>query len=147
MPQITIDLEDKIRPVLNLIEQAILALESQVLESSVNSQQNKESSMTDQRVTVSTAFQIIIHHFSGNTILRTKAEITDRVLDVREASGGIREFAVADPVNKVLHYLKQFDLAENPEHGYWRIKSVDDMCARLQALVYNRNIGDEGEDF
>lgn len=100
--------------------------------------------MTGQRVTVSIAFETIIHHFSGNTILRKKEEIVERVLDAHD---GIPEFDVVDPVNKVLHYLKQFGLAENPKHGYWRIKSVDDMCARLQALVHNRNIGDEGEDF
>lgn len=147
MPKTTFDLEDQIRPVLNLIEQAILALESRALEPSVNSQQNKESSMTDQRVTVSTAFEIIIHHFSGNTIPRKKEEIDNRVLEANESSGEIPEFAENDPVNTVLYALKQFGLADNPEHGYWRIKSVDDMCARLQALVHNRNIGDEGEDF
>ena len=147
MPKTTFDLEDKIRPVLNRIDQAILALESLALESSVNSQQNKESSMTNQRVTVSTAFEIIIHHFSGNTVLRKKEEIDNRVLEAHESSDGIPEFAENDPVNTVLYALKQFGFADNPEHGYWRIKSVDDMCARLQALVCNRNIGDEGEDF
>ncbi len=100
--------------------------------------------MTDQRVTVSTAFEIIVHHFSGNTVLRKKEEIDDRVLSAHD---GIPEFAENDPVNTVLYALKQFGLADNPKHGYWRIKSVDDMCARLHALVCNRNIGDEGEDF
>ena len=147
MAKITIDLEDRIRPVLKRIDQVILALESLALESSVNSQQNKESSMTDQRVTVSTAFEIIVHHFSGNTVLRKKEEIDDRVLSAHESQDGIPEFAENDPVNTVLYALKQFGLADNPEHGYWRIKSVDDMCARLHALVCNRNIGDEGEDF
>ena len=103
--------------------------------------------MTDQRVTVSTAFEIIVHHFSGNTVLRKKEEIDDRVLSAHESQDGIPEFAENDPVNTVLYALKQFGLADNPEHGYWRIKSVDDMCARLHALVCNRNIGDEGEDF
>ena len=147
MPKFTIDLEDKIRPVLNRIDQVILALESQVLESFVNLQQNKESSMTDQRITVSTAFETIIHHFSGNTVLRKKKEIDNRVLEANESLDGISEFAENDPVNTVLYALKQFGLADNPEHGYWRIKSVDDMCARLQTLVHNRSIGDEGEDF
>ena len=103
--------------------------------------------MNHQDVTVSIAFEIIIHHFSGNTILRKKEDIDARVLEAHEMQGGIPTVAVADPVNKVLHYLKAFGLAENPEHGYWRIKSVDDMCTRLHALVRNRNIGDEGEDF
>ena len=36
--------------------------------------------MTNQGVvTVSVAFEIIIHHFSSNTVLRTKKEITKRV--------------------------------------------------------------------
>ena len=103
--------------------------------------------MTDQRVTVSIAFEIIVHHFSGNTVLRSKKEIDDRVRGAHEMQGGIPEFAEEDPVNTVLYALKRFGLAENPTHGYWRIKSVDDMCARLHDLVYNRNIGDEGEDF
>ena len=60
------------------------------------------------KVTVSIAFEIIIHHFSGNTVPRSKQEIVDRVLDVHEEQGGSREFAVKDPVNKVLHYLKTF---------------------------------------
>jgi hypothetical protein len=147
MPEFTIDLEEKIRPVLNHIDQVILALESLALESFVNSQQNKESSMTDQFVTVSTAFEIIIHHFSGNTVLRKKEEIDNRVLEANEVQDRRPKFAESDPVNTVLYALKQFGLADNPEHGYWRIKSVDDMCTRLQALVHNRNIGDEGEDF
>ena len=103
--------------------------------------------MTNQRVTVSIAFEIIIHHFSGNTVLRKKAEINERVFEVHEDAGGIPEPAVTDPVGKALHYLKELGFADNSEHGYWRIKSVDDMCTRLQALVHNRNIGDEGEDF
>ena len=103
--------------------------------------------MTHQRVTISIAFEIIIHHLSGNTVLRKKEDIVKRVLEAHEKQGGIPEFDVQDPVNKVLHHLKAFGLAENPEHGYWRIKSVDDMCTRLHALVRNRNIGDEGEDF
>ena len=103
--------------------------------------------MTHQRITVSIAFEIIIHHFSGNTVLRSKEDIVNRVIKVHKMRGGIPEFDVADPINKVLHYLKGFGLAENPAHGFWRIKSVDDMCARLHALVRNRNIGDEGEDF
>ena len=103
--------------------------------------------MTNQRVTVSTAFEIIIRHFSGNTVLRKKEEIDDRVREANEMQGGIPEFAEDDPVNTVLYALKRFGLADNPEHGYWRIKSVDDMCDQLQALVRNRNIGDEGEDF
>ena len=102
--------------------------------------------MTHQRVTVSIAFEIIIHHFSGGT-LRSKQEIVNRVLEAHEMQDGIPEFDIEDPVNKVLHHLKAFGLAENPEHGYWRIKSVDDMCDRLHTLVRNRNIGDEGEDF
>ena len=44
MAKFTLDLEDRIRPVLKRIDQVILALESLVLESAVNSQQNKESS-------------------------------------------------------------------------------------------------------
>ena len=103
--------------------------------------------MTHQRVTVSIAFEIIIHHFSGNTVLRRKRDIDARVFKAHEAQGGVPEFATEDPVNDVLYALKSFGLAENPEHGYWRIKSVDDMCARLHALVRNRNIGDEDEDF
>ena len=103
--------------------------------------------MTNQRVAVSTAFEIIIHHFSGNTVLRKKEEIDKRVLEAHEMQGGIPEFATTDPVNDVLYALKYFGFADNPKHGYWRIKSVDDMCAELQALVHNRNIGDEGEDF
>ena len=103
--------------------------------------------MTNQRVTVSIAFEIIIHHFSGNTVLRKKAEIDKRVLEANEMQGGIPEFAVVDPVNDVLYALKAFGLANNPKRGYWCIKSVDDMCTRLQALVHNRNIEDEGEDF
>ena len=108
---------------------------------------NKESSMTNQRVTVSTAFKIIIHHFNGDTALQSKKEVVNHVLDVHKLQGGIPKFAIADPVNKVLYYLKAFGFADNPEHGYWRIKSVDDMCDQLHALVRNRNIGDEGEDF
>ena len=103
--------------------------------------------MTHQRVTVSIAFDIIIHHFSGCTVLSSKKDIVDRVFEVHEMQGGIPEEDVQDPVNKVLHHLKAFGFAENPEHGYWRIKSVDDMCDRLHALIRNRNIGDEGEDF
>ena len=103
--------------------------------------------MTNQHVTVSMAFEIIIHHFSGNTVPRKKEEIDDRVREANEMQGGLRDFAEDDPVNTVLYALKRFGLADNPEHGYWRIKSVDDMCDRLQALVHNRNIEDEGEDF
>ena len=103
------------------------------------------------RVTVPIAFEIIVHHFSGNTVLLKKAEINSRVLSVHEAQNGIPEFDETDPVNRVLYNLKRFGFAENytdhGHHGYWRIKSVDDMCARLHALVHNRNIGDEGEDF
>ena len=102
--------------------------------------------MTHQRVTVSIAFEIIIHHFSGDTVLRSKQDIVNRVLEAHEMQDGIPEFDIEDPVNKVLHHLKAFGLAENPEHGYWRIKSIDDMCARLHTLVSNRNIGDEDED-
>ena len=102
--------------------------------------------MTHQRVTVSLAFEIIIHRFSGGT-LRSKQDIDNRVREAHEMQDGISEFAENDPVNTVLYALKQFGLAENPEHGYWRIKSVDDMCDRLHALVRSRNIGDEGEDF
>ena len=89
-------------------------------------------------VTVSIAFEIIIHHFSGNTVLGKKEDIDKRVLEAHEMQGGIPEFDVADPVNKVLHYLKAFGLAENPEHGYWRIKSVDDMSTvdRVGAASY-----------
>ena len=133
-----------VKPILDKFDQAI-KLVTEAAEAA------KENTMTEQRsntpVTVSIAFEIIIHHFSGNTVLRSKQDIVDRVREVHEMQGGIPKFAVADPVNKVLHYLKAFGLADNPEHGYWRIKSVDDMCARLQALVHNRNIGDEGEDF
>lgn len=103
--------------------------------------------MTNQRVTVSTAFEIIVHHFSSNTVLRKKEEIDDRVREAHEMQDGIPEFAENDPVNTVLYALKQFGLADNPEHGYWRIKSVDDMCDQLHALLRNRNIGDEGEGF
>ena len=103
--------------------------------------------MTHQRVTVSIAFEIIIHHFSGNTVLQKKEDIDNRVLEAHEMQGGIPKFATTDPVNDVLYALKSFGFADNPEHGYWCIKSVDDMCARLHALVHNRNIGDEGEDF
>ena len=103
--------------------------------------------MTHQRVTVSIAFEIIIHHFSGNTVLQKKEDIDNRVLEAHKMQGGIPKFATTDPVNDVLYALKSFGFAENPEHGYWRIKSVDDMCARLQDLIRNRNIGDEGEDF
>ena len=103
--------------------------------------------MTHQDVTVSIAFEIIIHYFSGNTVLRKKEDIDNRVIEAHEMQGGNPEFATTDPVNDVLYALKYFGLAENPKHGYWRIKSVDDMCDRLHALVRNRNIGDEGEDF
>ena len=103
--------------------------------------------MTAQYITVSDAFETIVHHFSGNTVLRSKKEIDDRVWEVHVDNGGLPEYAVNDPVNTVLYALKQFGLADNPKHGYWRIKSVDDMSARLQSLVHNRNIGDEGEDF
>ena len=145
MAKFTIDLEDRIRPVLKRIDQVILALESLPLESSVNSQQNKESSMTDQRVTVSTAFEIIVHHFSSNTVLRKKEDIDDRVREAHEMQDGIPKFAENDPINTVLYALKQFGLADNPKHGYWRIKSVDDMCDRLHALVRNKESSMTGQ--
>ena len=103
--------------------------------------------MTHQPLTVSIAFEIIIQHFSGQTLEESQKEIQERVLNIHVNQGGLPECDIWNPVCKALRYLEQFDLAENPERGCWRIKSVDDMCARLHVLVRNRNIGDEGEDF
>ena len=92
------------------------------------------------------AFEIIIQHFSGDTVPQSKTEIKNRVLKVHEDRGGLPECAVKNLVPNALRFLNHFGLAEKPG-GYWRIKSVDDMCARLRALVHNPNIGDEGVGF
>ena len=96
---------------------------------------------------VEIAFEIIVHHFSGGKNFLSKQDIDNRVLEAHESQNGIPEFDETDPVNTVLYALKRFGFAEHIEHNCWRIKSVDDMCARLHTLVHNRNIGDEGEDF
>ena len=103
--------------------------------------------MTNQPLTVSIAFEIIIQHFSGQTLEESQKEIQKRVLQIHIDRGGLPEYDICNPVCKALRYLEQFDLAENPKQNHWRIKSVGDMCKRLIDLIDNRNIGDEGEDF
>ena len=103
--------------------------------------------MTNQRLTVSIAFEIIIQHFSGQTLEESQQEIQRRVLQIHIDQGGLPEYDIWNPVCKALRYLEQFDLAENPKQSHWRIKSVGDMCKRLIDLIDNRNIGGEGEDF
>ena len=107
---------------------------------------NRNIENNDQPLTVSIAFEIIIQHFSDDTTV-PQSTIEKRVLNAHTDQGGLPKYAVKDPVRWTLRFLNHFRLAEKPKHGYWRIKSVDDMCDRLHALIRNRNIGDEGEDF
>lgn len=65
--------------------------------------------MTHQRVTVSIAFEIIIECFSGDTVPRSKQEIVDCVLSVHKSRGGIPDFAIQDPINKVLRNKSFWD--------------------------------------
>ena len=95
---------------------------------------------------VSKTFEIIIQHFSGQTLCQSQEDIYYYVnaLDQDEGSDPV----TLDDVRRTLRYLNYFGLAEKPRlQCCWHIKSVDDMCTRLRDLVHNRNIGDEGEDF
>ena len=87
------------------------------------------------------AFEIIIQHFSGNTLWQSQEEIYDSVREIYyRVNAYVEPVPTEDCVKKTLCYLNHFGLVENPERRCWRIKSVDDMCDRLR-LVYNRNIG------
>ena len=103
--------------------------------------------MTHQPLTESIAFEIIIQHFSGQTLKKSQEDIQKLVLEIHVNQGGIPNCDVLNPVKRVLRYLEKFDLAENPTPKCWCIKSVSDMCKRLIDLIDNRNIGVEGEDF
>ena len=104
----------------------------------------------DQDFTVSIAFKIIIHIFSDDTDSRSTREIEEHVFNVHQNQGGLPKYAVKDPVGWTLRFLNHFGFAKKTgrsDYENWHIKSVDKMCQRLHALVRNRNIGDEGEDF
>lgn len=103
--------------------------------------------MTNQPLTESIAFEIIIQHFSGQTLKKSQEDIQQLVFNIHVNQGGLPNCVVLNPVKRVLRYLEKFGLAENPQNCYWHIKSVGDMCKRLCDLIDNRNIGDEGEDF
>ena len=106
---------------------------------------NPNMGNNDQPHGASIAFEIIIQHFSDTTFQNSQREIYNCVIAyVDQDELHLVKFHW---VSGTLRFLKHFGLAETPEHGYWRIKSVDDMCDRLRALVHNSNIGDEGEDF
>ena len=113
---------------------------------------NRNRRNDDQPLTVSIAFEIIIQHFSGDTtVLQRTTDIETRVFNVHGDQGGLPKYDVKDPVRWTLRFLNYFDFAEKESIGsgedMWRIKSVDEMCARLRALVHNRNIEDEGVEF
>ena len=75
------------------------------------------------------AFEIILQHFSDQTLCQNQEEIYDRIdaLDLDKSSDPVKPGCV----KRTLRYLKDFGLVENPEHRCWCIKSVDDMCNRL----------------
>ena len=87
-----------------------------------------------QCLTVSIAFEIIIHEFSGDTVWRSTTDIKKRVFKVHQDQKGLPKYAVKDPVGWTLRFLNHFGLAEKTGHSDWRIKSVGDMCAWLHAL-------------
>ena len=106
---------------------------------------NRNIGNNDQPHGASIAFEIIIQHFSDTTFQKSQREIYNRVMAyVYQDELHLVKFHW---VSGTLRYLNYFGLAEKRSSCYWRIKSVDDMCARLRDLVDNRNIGDEGEDF
>ncbi|MCY3723283.1 MAG: hypothetical protein OXG97_13760 [Candidatus Poribacteria bacterium] len=95
---------------------------------------------------ISLAFGIIIHHFNGQIVPTT--EIETRVeTEIENYQGELSQYENENVVPHTLRFLNHFGFAKELEDGDWRIKSVDDMCARLRGLADNRNIGDEGEDF
>lgn len=89
-----------------------------------------------QCLTVSIAFEIIIHHFCGDTVSRSTTDIEERVKNV----GGFPPDDLADPlVSRTLRFLNHFGFAE--ENGSdWCVKSVDDMCARLRDIETDEEI-------
>ena len=85
-----------------------------------------------QPLTVSIAFEIIIHYFNGQTLPHSREEIYKDVLRIHKEQGGLQENALKeDRFERMLCYLKYFGLAG----GNWHIKSVDEMCDRLRDLV------------
>ena len=104
--------------------------------------------MALQPLTVPLAFEIIIQHFSGDSVWRSTTEIKNCVFNVRENQ---EDAFRADSVLSTLRFLTHFGFAkkattdEIPEghtaEDYWCVKSVDDMCDRLHTLNDNRNSG------
>ena len=83
-----------------------------------------------QSLTVSIAFEIIIHEFSGHTVWRSKTDIEKHVFNVGKFPP---DDLVDSLVSRTLRFLKHFGFAE--ENGSdWRVKSVGDMCTWLHAL-------------
>ncbi len=92
-------------------------------------------------LTVSIAFEIIIHDFSDDTDSRSTEKIKEHVFNVHGDQGGHPTYDVKDPIGWTLRFLIHFGFAEKKRIGYnhyWHIKSVDEMCQRLRALVHNR---------
>lgn len=82
-------------------------------------------------LTVSIAFEIIIHEFSGDTVWRRKTDIEEHVFNV----GGFPPDDLVDSlVGRTLRFLNHFGFAEKNGNSDWRIKSVGNICAWLHAL-------------
>ena len=92
--------------------------------------------MAVQPLTEDIAFEIIVQHFSGQTLEGSQQEIQQRILNIHIEQGGLPECAVLNPVKRTLRYLKKFGLADH-KHNSWHIKSVDDMDKRLRDLAPN----------
>ena len=96
---------------------------------------------------VRVAFEIVVQHFSCQTLKNSQTEIYELV---RERYDSINAYVgpvpERDDVKKALTYLNHFGLVENPERRCWHIKSVDDMCDWLH-MVHNGNIENDDQDF
>ena len=104
----------------------------------------------EREANVGIIFEIIMKHFSGDTLCQTQEEIYDCVLEVfnRYSDHGILpedaptlEIGDINHGTDTLRYLNYFGLVENPKHKCWRIKSVDKMCKRLCGLADDPSTG------
>lgn len=88
-----------------------------------------------QRLTVSIAFEIIIHHFNGQPLPHSPYTT---VLRIHQERDGLQEHALTENrFKRMLFYLKRFGFAVGNLH----IKSVEQMCQQLRDLGDNRNSG------
>ena len=99
--------------------------------------------MSTRPLRVRVAFEIIVQHFSGQTLENSQTEIYEIVTGrYYSVNAYIEPVPTEDDVRKTLTYLNYFGLVEKCRpQSCWYIKSVEKMCNRLCNLGDDPHIG------